>query len=455
MLFIQQDLVSGNTTVPTWVPSLSETVVEPHSSRTSFGHLSVANNNAGAVCTQITGPPFTPDMATQQIWIEGNLYPIQSVSPANNTLVLTVPRASNNNANYVFEYPSVNYPPGAEFYETDRTVSYLAQNASGIVSVAGNNVAWVSGVQFDVYWNAITIANNVFPVVSVAQNRQALVVASPPGNNNNLHYSVPRGGWFFKGGVYSDALANIPTDLDLILDLGTDYVANKAGPYGGFRFRATDYRHSYWWMWDGNNAVAGHFNWAPEENGAQYIVATNTFGGPDGGLWGLCDGSSYPIALSDGSTGNITTPVLSTGAFIRGGNNFGLNAANKATWAAGAKTDTISLAVTGNANNFGGTTDDEATHIHAFSFLASSNTLLYTTGVSSAIYVSGVSNSGFTGNGTPHNHTFNVPGFNFNANVTPNPHSHNLSNSNAVLNAPTDANGGLPLNIQLLWWMRR
>jgi hypothetical protein len=467
--FVEQDLPSGST----WTPLYSETVAYPHSDRSKNGTVTTSvNNNNGLITYRVAGANFTPEMAGQQIWINGVLYPISAYNNAS-LLLLGANAGNQNNANYVFEFPSVNYPNGALFYETDRTVFYFCNNATGHVSWNNNVVTWSSGNRFDPYWAGrnIQIGNNNFQVLSVAQNQQSMNVNATPGNANTGTdvYLMPRGAWVYASGIYASVNANIPEDLDPATDLGfyffpTDiavmqkavlsignlYFAYQWGvqtansssaPHNltaldaGYLFYASDLDHQY--QWNGNN-----WNFAPGDPGAGWIVA----GSPQGGLWALCNGGNASIATSNISTTSVTTPNMTGNVFILGGSPGNQQNATHPTWAANAHTDN-------EANHThvipDQSTGNEANHTHAFNFTASSTTLNYTTGISSQIVVTGAENSGTTGPGSPHLH--DVPSQSTN---NGSPHNHNLSNNNAVLNPPSEANGGLPIRINLSWYMR-
>ena len=415
-LYVEQDLIIGGVSTPTWVPQLSETVVRAHADRYSTGTLNTTANNNGSPAVWASGEHFRSSMVGQQIWISGNLYPVASYSN-NNSITLSANLGVLTGANYVFEYPSINYPEGGLFIETDRNVEYYVGNANGSVNVTGNNVAWVSGPKFNVYWKSIVINNNNFNIASSVVGGTSLVVTSPPGNANGIGYSVPRGAWFYATGMYTNGLASIPADLDV-----TD---------ANYCFGSNDYNHSYIW-----NGTA--WNFSPGDPGSAFIVGSVS--PPLGGPWALCDGSTTVCATGNGSTTSVITANLTGDVFLKGGTPGNVQPANAATWDANSTTDSQNL-----------NTANESSHTHA---LSGSGGLV----VDSISFNPGNSNASLnfttgsvvasidptTGPGSPHNHAIN-----------PNPHSHNLSNNNAKLNAPSENNGGLPLRIALSWYMRR
>jgi hypothetical protein len=172
-------------------------------------------------------------------------------------------------------------------------------------------------------------------------------------------------------------IAHIPT----YLDAGDD----------GTTFYATDYGHAYRWS---GTALAWSF--LEGDCGSGFVTMGKPDGtAPNGGLWGLCDGSTYAVAQANGTTANVTTMNLTGDVVIKGGYSTGAQqAATTPTWQAGAKTDVD-------------------------------------TGAGQAVQ----SGSGAT--------------------VAAHTHQHNLSNANATLNAPGEANGGMPLRIGNNWYIRR
>jgi hypothetical protein len=167
-----------------------------------------------------------------------------------------------------------------------------------------------------------------------------------------------------------------------------------------------------------------------------------------GGLWGLCDGSTYAVTNSNAGTTNIQTPNMNNGAFLRGGAANGtianVNPATSPTWANNSRTEFENSHIHAIADQ---STSLEDQHFHALQG-ANATTLMYTAGISSQVVLTSLNTT--TANGSPHDH--DVPPQNTN---NGSPHSHALTNNDAMLNAPSDANNGLPINIGILWWMRR
>ena len=135
---------------------------------------------------------------------------------------------------------------------------------------------------------------------------------------------------------------------------------------------------------------------APGDAGAGYIVPSLTGGAPfnSGSAWQVCDGSTVAVSKGDGTTTNITTPNLTTGVtFIAAaGSQSGPNAASAPTYVSNPVTSGV---------------DSASTTVQ--------------------------SGSGAT--------------------VAAHTHTHSVTQS--AINPPTVANGGLPANMQLVWYMRR
>lgn len=416
VVFVEEDLISAGITTPTWVPLITGSIAFPHAARRSSGTLNTTGNSNGSPATWASGDHFLPSMAGQQIWISGNLYPVVLYSN-NNAITLGSNLGGLSGAAYIFEYASVNYPAGTIFIETDRNVEYYAGNATGVVNVSGNNVSWVSGQKFDVYWRSLVIGNNAVAVSSVASNRTALVTSAPAGNGNNQGLAVASGAWFYATGQYTNNLNGIPADLE--------------SADANYSFGATDYNHSY--KWNGNN-----WNFSPGEAGSAYVIAGSAL--PFGGPWGLCDGSSYVVAQDNATLTSVATANLTNNVFIRGGNPSSPQGATAPTWTAGAKTDDIT-----HNHTYSGVTSIVGDHTHVVN--ANTTIINYTPGNGSNLAPASTVASPTDPAGS-HGHSY--------SGITDNEtHSHNLSNNNALMNPPGDINGGVPFRINLAWYMRR
>lgn len=132
-------------------------------------------------------------------------------------------------ANRLALYPAASFPDGARFFETDRTVTYVA----------------VAGV------------------------------------------------WTYAAGEMAAAIASLPS-------LGA--------ADAGFRFLATDYRHTFRW-------TGSAWEFAPGDAGSGFF---QDFAIAPGAEWQICDGSATTYAKADGTTAAFTTPNLTTGAYRKG-----------------------------------------------------------------------------------------------------------------------------------------
>jgi hypothetical protein len=160
----------------------------------------------------------------------------------------------------------------------------------------------------------------------------------------------------------------------------------------------------------------------------------------------------------------VTTPNLTGDVFLKGGTPSGQQNATKPTWQAGAHTDPNTVGISlitdptsiaiGNANITVDAVGDHTHDINIINFNVAAGNNLLVSAVGSPTVQNGAHSHTLTPN--PHNHV-----------ALPDPHQHtissgnsnsvtfNLSNNNAVLNEPSETNGGLPLRISLAWYMRR
>lgn len=374
------------------------------------------------------------------------------------------------------QHPPTSYPDGALYFETDRTVFYRLADASGLASVAGNILTNAGGVPFDPSWAGyeIVLGGNFYPVLSVS-NTSSAVIGNPP-LNGNYTFTMPRGAWFYTIGFMNCAgNGAFPSDLNIYQDLGfrvwdSNWTVMREATalnnnvvftyrwgtyYGniadipavgtlhdrdtGLLFAALDVDHQF--RYGGSN---NGWAFAPGDPGSGYIVAGTKV--PNGGLWALCDGNNANVTQANGNVTLVATPNLTAGVFLRGGNNGSnsigvVNPATSPTWLAGSATDPESnhTHVIPDQN-----TGLESAHTHTISFITGTANLT----AGNNLYVQALNNT--TSNGSPHLH--DVPSQSTN---NGSPHNHTLSNSAAVLNPPSNNNGGLPLNVALLWYMRR
>lgn len=172
----------------------------------------------------------------------------------------------------------------------------------------------------------------------------------------------------------------------------------------GFLFGATDYYHMYRW-------TGAAWDFAPGDSGSGFIVAA--IASLLGALWAPCDGGSYAVAKPDGTTVNVNTPDLTGDIFIQGGAYTGTRkAAAPATWDGAAKTG-------GQSNH----------HTHSVN-IPSSNSFAAGAFPAATGGVVGTSNESAD-------------------------HTHALTDGDAILNAPSEGAGGVPLRMNLAWFLRR
>jgi hypothetical protein len=157
----------------------------------------------------------------------------------------------------------------------------------------------------------------------------------------------------------------------------------------------TLYRNTFFqrvWYYDG---AAWHYNDGGVGAGAQVSTSGPA---PSGGLWQACDGSTVSCALDNCTTANLT--ASNTAAV--GGNNPMIEGG-----AGGAQQATTVPTYTGGASVTSGTDSGAGTVVQA--------------------------GAGTTVATHTHTHGVTVP----------------------AINAPSEANGGLPLRVSCAWWMRR
>lgn len=249
----------------------------------------------------------------------------------------------------------------ASAIETE-TVEALSGNAAD-GSPADADPAEVAPASFDPAALETSATFDVAAAQFVAQDQQDLQLADFFADRSDPVPALP---------VIRDVLANIPSGFNASAD--------------GRLFYATDHKHIY--RYDGATA-AWHF--LEGDGSGQVVVGSPTGGAPNGGLWGLCDGSAYLVAQDNGTTLSVTTQNLTGGVFITGDTAGAQQAATAPTFT-GALT-------TGNDSGAGTTVQ--------------------------------------SGTG---------------ATVATHTHTHSLS---ATLNAPSVANGGLPLRIGVHFYIRR
>jgi hypothetical protein len=189
----------------------------------------------------------------------------------------------------------------------------------------------------------------------------------------------------------------------------------------------TDYLHILQW---GGAATT----YAPGDPGSGYSVIGEPDGSaPEGGLWGICDGTAYNCLQGSGSLSSKTSYNLTGDVFLKGAAAAGgQQAAVRAKWEAAAKTDNAVTGITINAAATGITVDPHPT-------AADTAVTGAGTRVTAGTHVV---------NDPSHSHGITEP----NAGAGS---SHPLSDANAQLKVPSEANGGLPLRISVVWFLRR
>ena len=116
---------------------------------------------------------------------------------------------------------------------------------------------------------------------------------------SDLVYQSDGTNWIYVVGIYREALANLLTGL------GTSDT--------GLLFEVTDYDHVLQW-------TGAAWTWGPGEIGSGYYQlyedAPNTIGVS---AWQICDGTAVDRLNADGTVTNVTTPNLTTAAYLKGG----------------------------------------------------------------------------------------------------------------------------------------
>ena len=230
---------------------------------------------------------------------------LQSIGAIWTTLAGSV---QDTHANRLSNWPSVQFSVGTQFFESDRTVTYVVENATGTVStsVSGTTytVTWVSGNHFvntgagftAAQWPAGTpiVIDGVTYTVKAVASDISLTLNTSAGTQTGVNYSVASGRWVYLSGECSTVQASIPADL------GENDV--------GLLENVSDYAHILEWT-----GLA--FTWGPGESGSGYFQDFAVV--PTASGWQICDGSAGIAYLKkDGTTGTITVPnTVSTPAY--------------------------------------------------------------------------------------------------------------------------------------------
>jgi hypothetical protein len=231
-------------------------------------------------------------------------------------------------------------------------------------------------------------------------------------DRNYIAWASNGANWIYAYGIHQRTQSQLAA---LAATLGTNDT--------GYQVWVTDFEHRM--VWSGTAWV-----FAAGDPGSGFVsIGKPTGAVPNGGVWGICDGTAYTVLNADGTTTSLTTQNLTGDVFIKGNSTSGSQqAAARATWEAGAVTNA------------------EAAHTHAAGTYA----------VSGATSDSGESavNSGAGSVAVgAHGHSFSasVTG----ASAAGSSHNHALADANAQLKVPSEANGGVPLRIACVFYMRR
>lgn len=430
------------------IQTYGQVVQGVHADRFSQGVLSAS----GTTLTWTSGvgaAHFQSEWVGFPIALDGALYYITAWASGTQITVNVAPPAGAHNW-IMSQYPANSMPYGSLFVETDRDSIYRIGNAFGACATSGTAVTWQSGPKFSPYWQGLTIQINNAPFVISICTDTTMTLATSAGTNITTSFFLANSAWWFEAGLMCGVTSAKPVDLDGYSDvnflfydtiqtvtyrnvlgslIGGPYFAYFAGIFqktgaviaallpqpedANMLINVYDYGHLI--QWNGASWI-----WGPGDCGSEYIVAVGTNAYFQSQFFHICDGSSASIFTIFGGTPQVktvTTDDLSTGApFLRGGTYTGsANAKSAASWDAAAKTD------------------DEATHTHTFN--VGSFGLAYQSGTSNVNVAPGQFSPSNTSAGTAHHHA--------------------LTGANAKLNAPSDTDGGQPLNFNLTWYLRK
>lgn len=236
---------------------------------------------------------------------------LQSIGAVWTTLAGSV---QDTHANRLSNWPSVQFSVGTQFFESDRTVTYVVENATGTVStsVSGTTytVTWVSGNHFvntgagftAAQWPAGTpiVIDGVTYTVKAVASDISLTLNTSAGTQTGVNYSVASGRWVYLSGECTTVQASIPADLG----------ENDAG----FLESVSDYAHILEW-----NGSA--FTWGPGESGSGYFAAF--VAAPTGNGWAACSGGSVSYLQAAGTLASATLPATaSTAAYLKAGGSY-------------------------------------------------------------------------------------------------------------------------------------
>lgn len=336
------------------------TLTGSHGDRISYGNGTVS----GSTLTATSGPVFQSYWAGSMIEIGGSLFVIATFIDSTHITVVGTPTAGATTW-YFSLFPSINYPQGTSYVETDRQVLYVVGTGTGTCNLSHFTVTWVSGAYFNPYCigqqivvNGISYLIDTCTLTTIGLHTDSGIVAS------GLGWIIGRSSWFYELGTMHAGTSSKPTDLNPYSDAGFEfhdttvlvqyygvhetafsatqlYFAWMSGiesmtysafsgrtfyaSDAGYQVNVTDYAHEIIW-------TGSQWNFAPGD-ASKYIVPSVDTNPPSGGVWGLCDGSAYNVfEVTAGvvSIVSITTPVLTGDTFIRGGTYTGTVSATSA-----------------------------------------------------------------------------------------------------------------------------
>lgn len=406
---------------------------DTHNGRYATGTV----DTAGTAVSWVSGAVFNTSWAGRHMTINGVLYTIASVA-STTALTLSSTAGVQAGVTYYGGYFSVDLVPGVQFFETDRQYLYQTATSSGTVTPNGTTIDWTSGDTFSPTWVGATIVidGTDYTVATYVSSIQ-LTVTSTAGTPGAVAFSVKSGKWLWVSGQGASTQANLPTDL-----LTTD---------AGALWAVTDYMHLLQW-------TGAAWDWSESDAGSRYIVMGTPTGAPNQGLWGACDGTAYAVLNANGTTSNITTPNLTGEVYIKGSTAFAAQqAAARATWEASAVTNTESAHTHGigtyaaAAASTGVTVDSNTTGISIADHSTAADTAVTGAGtrVTTANHV--ITDGGHNHAVTDPQHTHTLSG----TSGAGSAHQHVLNDANAQLKVFSEANGGVPLRISTVWYMRR
>lgn len=398
-----------------WKLLLMLPMSDVHSGRYAVGTV----NTTGTAVAWVSGATFNTNWAGRPIIITGVRYTVSSVTNSTN-LVLTATAGIQLAVAYYAGFFSIDLTAGVQFFETDRQFLYQAADAVGTVTPAGTTINWTSGPAFSPTWVGATITiNGVDYTVASVTSAIVLVLTATAGTPGAVAFTVASGRWLWVSGCGYSTQAAIPTDL-------TSYDLNAL-------WDVTDYYHILKWS-------GSAFAFQDGEGSGHIVMGNPTVGAPNGGLWGACDGTAYTVLNGNGTTTSITTPNLTGDVFIKGAAGFAAQqAAVRATWEATANTDNES-AHTHGAGSLGADAASTGISVAAHSTAADTDVTGAGTRVTTA-----------THSVTDPTHSHSVSG----TTAAGSAHQHALSDATAQLKVPSEANGGLPLRISCVFYMRR